>query len=253
MSWLDSVVAVPLIGAEILLPLKIAANKGQHFAPFLDYFSSKGGANIKDQAKLFVGRDELGREALKVRSSGYYVDLADERLTSGFNYEVPVVKKGGFPSWVIPEMQPFTKLLEVSMQNLTEAAKMLDRQQAMFGFIGFVAFAEMDPEVLPPGVERFLQHLGDLWDGILELQVERLTCKLSEDEFSTRRCHHSLKFNKAKPEDGFSLRIDWQNVFKEKIPFVVKEFTPKLEECKKAFLEYCERFGEGNLNYDDKQ
>lgn len=252
MSWLDSVVAVPLIGAEIHLPLKIAANKGQHFAPFLDYFSSKAETKTRDQEKVLVVRDEFGRDTLKVKSSGYYIDLADERLASGFNYEVPVVKKGGFPSWVIPEMQPFTKLLEVFMQNLIEAAKSLDKQGAMLGFIGFVAFAEMDPEVLPPGVERFLQYLGDPWDGILELQVERLTCKLSEDDFSTCRCHHALKFSKAKPEDGL-LRIDWQQVLKEKIPFAVRDLIPKLEEYKKAFLEYCERFGEGNLNYENKR
>lgn len=247
MSWLDSVLVAPTIGLGIKLPLRVDADKGRYLASFLDFISSKGEAKI-----ALEGKPE--KNPLAVKLAGHTISLSNERLAVSYGYEVKtVVNEKGLPSFALPEVIPYSELLCTVKSYFLEAAKCLEPAGGTtYSFIGIVAATSLNAEALPPGVERFIEYISGAWEGLVAIDMARLTVKLSENSLATDRCHHTCKFDTAKREDGFTLKLDWQRVYKTESPLRLQDLSQNLDSCIHAFLDYCERFGEGNLNYDQR-
>ncbi len=245
MSWLNSVLVTPTIGLELRLPLKVDANKGYYCASLLDFMSTKGKPEL-----LFEFQPKQNPLAIKVAE--YTVILSRERLAVSYAYELKqVMDATGFPRLLLPEVIPFSELLDTSKSYFLEAAKCLESAGGTtFSFIGIAAQAQLNMDALPPGVEKFINYFGRLWDGILELELGKLTSRICENDTALDRCHHSCKFTSVKPEEGLFLKIDWQRAFKSEFLLSLRELSSKLDSSIESFLDYCEQFGEGNLNYE---
>ncbi|MFP4308261.1 MAG: hypothetical protein ACLFQQ_13685 [Desulfococcaceae bacterium] len=119
-----------------------------------------------------------------------------------------------------------------------------------FDRIGFVSSISLNSENLPPGIGEVMDYLRKPWDNGLLAFEGRFTSKLNrsnEDPF-LEQCHHHFKFTEDSLEEvGYQITLDWQRVFDKPKMFSKRNITKQIQNCKAKYLDYIEKFGEGNF------
>jgi hypothetical protein len=244
MIWLDGVLAVPAVGIRILPKL----SEWEKFETFVYHFLD----NLQTKRKLDceIKVEKPWALIISVKSVGYSFRINSENLIADFTYQIGSEEQAGkFPAQRIPATRAYSDLLNEELEYIKEILSVAKNvREVKFRRIGVVAKLILDKESIPPGISKWISHLGKPWDGLLAAET-LLTAKLHEEGGYSDKCLHFLKFSEETPETGFQFVLDWQRYFKEPITLDERDTFEKVKICRDEALSYFKRLGEGGLNY----
>jgi hypothetical protein len=113
-----------------------------------------------------------------------------------------------------------------------------------------VADTNLPVDSLPPGIVYFIDHLGKPWNKELIKVDSTLLSKLNEGKSHIDQCHHAIKFNKSVTDGELIFKLDWQRLYSEPLLLDFNKIKEEISLCINQALNYFERFGEGDLNYE---
>lgn len=251
MIWLDSLLAVPVVGIHMNPDFKEVFEFQKHGGNFLDFLKKD---KALEMGNIEITPMEIWGYSVSVRKTGFSFVLTPQNVTAQYIYEIkPVTHPGSLPAFEPSETMAYTQLLEKSFNYVQHFfSPIKDLTGFQFDRIGIVANIGSDKESLPPGVVRWIEHLSKPW-GALVKSESLLLAKIKENKEAKYRdqCHHIMKFDETIPETGIQFTLDWQRVFEKPISISeTKELTVNLTSCKDEALKYFQKFGEGDLSYD---
>lgn len=246
MIWLDGVFAVPVIGIRLKPNFREFTAYENCFYLFVDYLHERKEYDLA----ITETPNSFGHSVL-LKKSGFTFQINLTNIVVGFTYEIGEEKHpGGLPSFVVPGLKTYTEVIKNILDYLEIILNLTkDLKKFKYDRIGIVADANLNKESFPPGLNKWISHLGKPWEEQLVKTEALVLAKLLEEETYFDQCHHHLKFNEENQESGFELKLDWQRNFKEPPPLDSKKTLEQVVSCKDAAIEYFGRFGEGNLNY----
>jgi hypothetical protein len=251
MIWLDSLFAVPVVGVHMIPDFKEVFEFQKRIGNFLDFLAVDKPSQI---AKFVIKPDEIWGYSISVRETGFSFVLRPQDIIGQYSYEIKhVPHPGSLPTFEPPTTMPYSQLLEKIFNYVQEFVSFIkDLKGFKYDRIGIVANIGSDKESLPPGVLEWIEHLSKPWRELIKSE-SLLLAKLQENEERGYRdqCHHILKFDDTTPEIGIRFTLDWQRFFKK--PILISEakgLSENLISCKNEALNYFQKFGEGDLNYE---
>ena len=245
MLWLDGFLSVPGLGIRIKANHQLILVFQERLTHFIDHIH-------KEYDDVEVKMLDIWGYSIREKNSGLAFDISPKNIVFQSPYQIlEKPQPGSFPILDIPPLSNYSERLEKIIGYIE---KLLEIIRNIKGFtydrIGIVADAELNRESLPPGIIEWIKNLGKPWDGQLIKAQTILSGKLSEEEKYFDQCHHHINFDDTIPEQGYRLKLDWQRVFKETISLEYKVTSNAIASCKNEALNYFEKFGEGELNYD---
>lgn len=252
MLWVDGVIAVPTIGLQFEPYLSTANDFAERLRPILSN-ALKGGAEIKAEGGLFGLNFEL--------TNGYTIKLDRNNVVVEFEYPAQIhYERGGFAAFRYPvTTKPYSELLQEVVAMIVEVVQQLDQPNRKLHRFGLVATCGLDPASLPPGVAKFVEHVGSPWDRRKTKVKVDVTAHLTDDGDFRDRCHHKFSMD----EDGQSptqLQLDWQRLWGRlsepdtqlTLPRGRDKLVKTIQDQARAAVEYFELFGVGGLRYGDE-
>jgi hypothetical protein len=246
MSWLDRVLAVPVVGVRFRPWFRTTSDYVRALEPFFEALAPDGNAEVTAQ----VAELEFNNKR------GFKGQVTAHDLVLSFSYKGEVKETpGAVPQLHYPvPVERFTTLLsEVETQFAAAARALLGSDRRPVVRIGIVAQTRLERQGLPPGAQRFLGHLSRPWEAGLQECEAQLSAVLGRSEGIVQRCHHRLGFSDAPPVGAPTgvvvLNLDWQQVFEPMRPMTADEIVRSVETCRRDALAYFERFGRGELGY----
>jgi len=238
MIWLDNVIAVPLIGLRLEPWRKTSCALIDGINQLLDDY---GEFTLEEKGPFGI---------VILLSNGMSFEINQQDIIIRFKYpELRSDEPGKFPQLSHPDPVPFSKLLEDAQAHLIRIFdSRLFRDDRPLNRIGVVATASIGP-VPPPGLVRFVKHMGSPWSGGLLAADARLLCVISKSDSVRDQCHHILKFDEDQRPGHIMLTLDWQRVRLDHTPISTDIIRRETEDCSRSALQYFERFGEGGMQY----
>jgi hypothetical protein len=115
---------------------------------------------------------------------------------------------------MLSQRLPYTKLLEQVSEKLTEATIGLPgagtRRVTRVGVVSVTVVGEND---LPPGLIRFIKHVGQPWGRIEGGFSFQFTTPLDEAPEWKDKCIHNLVRPDGGTDDLITLTLDWHRIF----------------------------------------
>lgn len=251
MIWLDTLLAVPVVGIHINPEFKEVFEFQKRIGNFLDYLRKD---KALEKGNIEIKAEEIWGYSISVRKTGFSFTLTPNDIIGQYSYEIKqITQPGSLPTFEPPETIAYSQLLEKTLSYIQEFITLIkDLKGFQFERIGIVANVGGDKESLPPGVLRWLKHLSKPWGTLIKSQ-SILLAKLQENKEAQYRdqCHHIVNFDDTIPEAGVRFTLDWQRFFEKPVSMSDMNVLPaNLLSCKNEALNYFQNFGEGGLNYD---
>lgn len=247
--WLDNVRVVPTVGISWKA-------------------SYETDTNVLDQMRSTIYRWEdaglvrgvtVDSEAASVavqRTDGLLLTLSTQHLACQFVYENSIENQGDVSAPVVKELRslaPYAELLGEVKALLHEVLPEL--MQSKGGArrrpqrVGVVADGAIKGDMLPPGFQSYLCHLGEPW-GQDDVEVNgNVIATLSKSDERREVCHHFLKRSRN-AEEMMGFKLDWQRYYATPQNLQPKAIGAIVEECVDSAIAYFGKFGMGDLNYD---
>jgi hypothetical protein len=158
---------------------------------------------------------------------------------------------GGLPVMeMLSVPMPFTKLLDQVSDRAVEATTLLPgaRDRKILR-VGIIATTQVDEEMIPPGIARFLSYIERPWKGAQFFNIQ-IASTITETEEYSDRCIHNLN-KPEEPEQLVTLQFDWQRTFKRGQPIAKEAIETSLREARADALTYFEELAVGNRFDED--
>jgi hypothetical protein len=182
--------------------------------------------------------------------SGFQYGVEPARVFVGFQHTMKAKPVSGGPP--IMEMLsrplPYTELLRNAETRLMEVTLALPGiSQRRITRVGVVSTTVVDEGDFPPGVSRFIEHVGRPWGSKLIGGFSfQFATKLLETDHHADKCVHTF----AKPENSdelLTLTLDWQRTFKTGQPVVQNTMGRMISNADHDALDYFEKLAEGDI------
>ena len=244
MNWLDLAVASPSIGIQCEPRLQFPHEMLDALKPTL--------------AKWKAARGDLIFHVPSVASliqikpgDGFICDVLGNGLTTTFAYQSKVVDKpASLPTITNPSVQRFSDLLSRAIELSSAICERLSDPPVVLTRLGIVADCRIDEKAMPPGVTRFLEHVGKPWQSRPVILSGVTTVDLPSDDRWTYRCHHAIDINSVDRPEDVRVKLDWQMFPKgDPRPIARGNAQQLISEAAARANKYFERFGGGGLAY----
>ncbi|WP_316169436.1 hypothetical protein [Bradyrhizobium sp. SZCCHNRI1058] len=241
-SWCDKLASVPSAGFRF----------DQRFTPverILECWHTIVERHSVDGEPKFniTKTDEFNLEINSETGFKYGADAT--RCHVGFNHRLKVRNVSGAPPVV--EMsstaQQFTKLLPEVVNRLIDISMLLpDIRTRKLHRIGITTTTPVDRADLPPGLGRFIEHIGRPWKGLSDGFSIQLTAEVGETKTSTDRCIHTL-LKSERADEVMTVMFDFQRVLKEPKLTDRDDLSDLAQRAQKDALSYFEALAEGSM------
>jgi len=242
--WLNNVRAVPTVGVRFHLTIDTSSSLVQRLKGMLTKWQSANSIKIGLSADNSVKIE---------RQDGIEVTVGNNRVVCKYYYISEIVEKGNLEPVIKfhAPRKPFEeiciRLQDVLFEVYTEICKDGNRTVE---FAGVVAEGNLDPDGLPPGFTKMLEHFGKPWPlGLSELNG-RFLAGVQDAPSTTDRCHHMVDFN-SNAESVVEFKLDWQRVWKSPRETNPTKLKADMEACRAAAMNYFGKFGLGDLCYGE--
>lgn len=247
--WLDTVLTTPTVGLLFERWFVSSSEVLTAVRPVLERWRRAG------QTVDVAGE---GPVVLAIRSSsGINVAVEQENLVVQFSYPAEVRERvGDVPEFHYPvPVQPYSAVLPLVLEAATEVASTLqEKYPRKLRRIGVIAAARFDARAPAPGVKALMDQCTRPWgDAEILRCTTHITATLSKhSDGKVDRCHHQLDFNIDRGND-MRCSLDWQRHFPaaHAWPSSSSKARDLVTSATKDAVDYFQRFGEGDLNYDE--
>lgn len=234
-SWLNRAVAVPTIGFAFDPHIRASAFVWRDLEQLVNSWSEEG-VHVVEPEPLKIRIDQ---------ASGVHCTIDQQNIVVGFGYPVAMTEDGRQIAFLkVGEKRAFTDLLALVQRASADVCGALVKKRQLQR-IGVVAAVKLPPDAPPPGVDAYMQHLGRPWGTRPRAVVSRITAELGPSE----QCHHQVQWQLE--GTVMQLTLDWQRRFEPKREVDAQALAKLALDASESALKYFDRFGEGDLNYDD--
>lgn len=242
MSWLDRVLAVPAIGVRFRPWFKTTSDYVRALEPLFEAWAPNGETDVQAQVAEVQFHD----------TKGFHGRVTSKDIVVQFMYRPELKEKpGDVPQLEYPvAVQRFTALLERTEEKMAEVCHALLPAARFVEHVGIVADAKLERAAPPPGVERFLAHLGKPWVAGMGNVRAQVTGTLERGEGESQRCHHFVGMPEKKEDPVFELKLDFQRFYDPMRSMTANDVVRTISSSREAALAYFDRFGKGDLNYE---
>ncbi|WP_315728843.1 hypothetical protein [Bradyrhizobium sp. SZCCHNS2015] len=181
--------------------------------------------------------------------SGFKYGADATRVHVGFNHRLKIRNvSGGAPTVeMLSTAQPFSKLLPEVINRLIEASMLLpDIRTRKLHRVGITTVTPVDRVDLPPGIARFIEHVGRPWNGLADGFSIQLTAVVGDTKVWTDRCIHTL-LKSEKPDEVMTVMFDFQRHFKDPKLTDRNDLNDLAERVQRDALTYFEALAEGSM------
>lgn len=248
LSWCDKLAATPGIGFR-LDPHFIASDAIVNaLTPRFNKWAAelKGADRMLDKAPITVVRQESFAFAFQ-RDNGVQFGIDANKASVEFTHRMRLKAVSGGPpvGEMLSTPLPYTALLPQLAKDLVDLVLLLpsspDRKVRR---IGVIASANVEPDVAPPGVKRFLDYVGKPWKRLIDGYRFEVTGIIEENSTHSDRCIHTLTH--VEGGDLLALKFDWQRTFAKGQLMTEDGLQKSSEAAQKSALEYFEDLAVGN-------
>ena len=242
--WLDTVLAVPVVGLLIRPKYEIIFNYPQILTSFLEEVS-------KNQGEITFTNSAMQEFKVETEAGFTYVFQPDNIIIS-YSYLLEAENLAGqLPTLERLEIKSYSNLLVDTIKQLKNVLSCFRGKNKLDVLrIGIVANISAAYDSVPPGVNLLIEYLAKPWGNSLIKCSATLTPILNDTTLVLERCHHTISFDKSTKPNELSLDLDWQQVPKGQNSWTTDMVEKQIDECRTKALEYFRVFEEGNLNYD---
>ena len=245
MTWLDHVLATPIVGCAFKPSFQTAQDYLSALRPLLKRWGETADLSITAEKPMSLTIEN---------KNGFSYSIEPDKFVVQFRYRYELKQK---PGDIVPqlsglEVKKYSSLLENTIDEYCEAFDQIAvAESRTLGRLGIVANCRLDGEALPPGVALFLKYLGRPWGGSLAKCQAHLLGTISESDKIKDRCHYQIDVNDDRKND-VRLTLDWQRLFLSE-PQVSrgKLLREHFKKCSGDAMAYFELFGKGDLKYGD--
>lgn len=244
LSWCDKLASTPTIGFFFdahYAPADMILNA---LTPFLD------GWHIGRKANFSVVHQEAFRVDIQ-HEDGFLYHVEPTKLTVTFQHRLKLrATSGGLPvAELISRPHPFTKLLADASETLIEMAQLLPSpaKKRNVTQIGIVSQTVVNDNDLPPGIRKFMDHLGRPWGANLGAFGVNAVVDLVETKSHLDRCIHNIRRSEDDEEDLIILQFDYQRYATNPTPIIPDTLRREVASATKAALEYYEALAVGDM------
>jgi hypothetical protein len=244
-SWIDTFISTPIIGIQIRPNFKVMCNYPQLMASFFEDI-------LEEETEVTISENSISNGFRVTSKDGFSYILKSDNILVSFMYPSKENKSpGNFLQLEWPEVKPYTKILADTSSKIKEILKILVKENNISALkIGIVANIQLNRSEAPPGVSLLIEHLGKPWNGSLIKCQATLTNELDETNKIKERCHHLISFDETINPGEINISLDWQRIYDEWINLKDDLIVNQIDECYKKSIEYFEKFGIGDLNYE---
>ena len=246
MTWLDRVLAVPLLGIRFKPSIVSQATYIEAISGCIDEWHDAG-RNIEFKPKLGIDFN------LEVNDGFTYAVTADSIVVS-FSYRGQLIE----PPGEIPQLsystpaQSCSALVErVKEETIDFCKPIMESISRPVNRIGFLVDCRIDANESPPGIAEYMRHLATPWSTTIDRCNSSVTVILNKEEEQLDRCHHTLVYDSESNADDVKFKLDWQRYYKPEKAFTPKQLSMQIDTCIETALEYFQKVGMGDLEYGD--
>lgn len=246
--WLDRVRAQPAFAITLDNRFEFPQETIGRFSQLFDQWAQAGRAATIDSSDDGV---------IRIRSRGVVVNLTRGEIVivatdTGTVEAVPGQRHRLRYETETPE--PFTALCEKILADAPEILPhcLSRRTERSVLRMAVVAICWLERSSLPPGVDRFLEHLGEPWQTKPAMCDAQLLVSLRSDDSVEERCHHRLELNEIDRPGAVNLRLDWQRINRKPVPLDLARVPMLWRSSAREAFSYFSRFASGELAYGEK-
>ena len=246
--WLDNVRAVPTVGISWKPTYETESNVLDQMRPMIYRWEDAG-------IVRGVTADSEKASVAVQRTDGLLITLSTQSLVCQFIYENSIENHGDLAAPVVKELRPLSPYADLLSEVKTLLHDVLpELMQSKGGIrrrphrVGVVADGTVKGDILPPGFESYLHHLGEPWEQD-DVEINgNIIATLSKSDLEREVCHHVLKRSRN-VEETVAFKLDWQRYFSEPQSLQPKAVWAIVDESVAKALDYFGKFGTGDLNY----
>jgi hypothetical protein len=209
--WLDSLLAVPLVG------VKFESN----MQAFLSYVNAIAAIQEQQRREGIVSRTELTLPFAQLGGSdGLHYVFDHNGVIVRYTYDLKVKAGAGqLPAIEVPPVKVYTELLALVERALIEAMGALETNTLRIHHVGVVASVKMASTDMPPAIAEVAQNAGELWGRRPTRCDSKVLINLVEGDGYVDRCHHNILWDDSTETNETAVGLDWQRYYTPTIPF----------------------------------
>ena len=245
-SWLDGVLATPVIGLQLNPVYKTALAYPMLLAGFLDDL-------LEEKHPVSVAQTQMAGLQVTFTDSGHILRFDVNNAVADFSYQLQGQQSPGeLPALKDVKLRPYCEIAEELISLLGAAAETLADHGSplVCNRFGLVARASLADKSLPPGVSSIKQKFVGQWNHRVAKLDSTALVMLAERDGWVDRCHHKLTFDETTQPGQVGLVLDWQRVLKEPVALQKGGASKFLNTNLAAGMSYFERIADGG--FDDE-
>lgn len=240
MSWCDKLASTPTVGFTL----------DSHFASssdILDIFISIFDSLVTEETPKFNVERQGSFDVTFNTEEGFQYSMTPSKIVVTFNHRMKLKAVSGGPPMMemLSVPAPYTTLLAEASRRLSIATSLLMKLKTRTVHrVGVVATTRVALDEIPPGIARFIEHIGRPWQSLEAYNVQMMASLDRVPEWSDRCIHHVVRYEKA---DELPLLVfDWQRTFSKRRAVTSGTLETILSDARTAALKYFEELAEGN-------
>ncbi|MFH1530454.1 MAG: hypothetical protein ABIK09_06950 [Pseudomonadota bacterium] len=243
MSWLDTVLATPVIGLQLKPSFRTSLVYQSLLAEFLDSLLEK---------KHPVNIAQLQPAGLQVAltDSGHALKFDITNVVAEFRYQYQgELSPGELPSLKDVTLRPYSEVAGELIDLVAAAADALAEKGSplVCNRFGLVVRASLAEKSVPPGVAALKAKLAGHWNRQVPKMDSTVLVRFADGDSWVEQCHHKVTFDETTQPGQLGLALDWQRVFTEPVELQKRKANGFLAECFDAGLKYFERVADGGF------
>jgi hypothetical protein len=180
-----------------------------------------------------------------------------DQHNSVVSYNYPIIQKrkpGRLPTIESNEIKIYSELLDDAKKHIKFIWSILNQDDIhKINRLGLMAVCNIEKAAIPPGLDQYVKHFNKPWDDELDTIEGSIIANIQKTDTYYEKCHHILKYsnsNNVEDESEVNLNLDYQRYFNEVISIPTNKIDDVLNDFIKTSLNYFEKFGQGDLNYE---
>ena len=243
MSWCDKLASTPGIGLlldELYTPVSTLL---EPLTPLISKWSEKNKPTFTIDAQDAFGISLSTFE-------GFQYAAYPDRMAVEFRHRLRLQPRSAGPptAEMISKPLPYTQLLSKVSEKLQELVRLTSAGRSRkLVRLGVISTTVVSPEDSPPGISRFLAHVGKPWNDGLDFYNIILTAKLPKAKTTLNydRCIHQISRLEDDSDGLMTIRLDWQRYLDEGRTLSMTSLPELINSATADALAYFEDIGEG--------